>query len=519
MTAKAKTKGSIRVAPIEETLILIVDDEPSAIKAIEHTLQNMDCTLRSANNSEEAIQIIEQGYRPALVISDFRMPGDDGLHLLRWVRDRIPESRRVMVSGFADSSRVEQALKDDIVHYFLTKPWDIDEFTDTVRKALDEAQSPPSNHGAVGDLEDLVQERTRQLEAAKKAWEEVFDVFASPLAVVREDFQIERANLAYAEAANAKIQNVPGGLCYETLFGRDKPCEKCPIQNSGETNHAQEITDEQKDRVYEVNSYLFGVKESGAEQTRHVALYKDVTAKRQLERQLFQTEKMAALGVLSGEIAHEINNPVGIILSFSQLALRNESLGEDDELKEFLEEILGSARRCKSIIRNLLSFSRPSMVGETEDLDIPDLMHRTLEIAAGGLKSASVTVDVDFSGHLPRVKGWPDQIQQVFLNLITNSVHALENHEGERRIEIRSKEGDFLGKPSLLVSLGDSGPGIPPGKITRVFEPFFSTKEAGKGTGLGLSICYRIISEHGGTIEVLNQQGSGALFKIYLPST
>jgi two-component system NtrC family sensor kinase len=498
--------------------VLFVDDEPAALKAMERTLQALDFELRAASCSEDAIKIIQSGFRPALVISDFRMPGDDGLHLLRWIKDRIPESKRIMISGYADRSRVEQALKEGIVHIFLTKPWEIDTFAQTVEDVLSDYHEETPGMSVEDELETLVQERTRQLEAAKKAWEEVFDVFASPLAVVREDFRIERANLAYADAADAKIQHVPGGLCYETLFGRDAPCLACPITANSENKEACEISDEQNDRVYEVTSYLFGEEQANGEMARYVALYKDVTAKRQLERQLFQTEKMAALGVLSGEIAHEINNPVGIILSFSQLALRTESAPIEGELKEFLEEILGSARRCKSIIRNLLSFSRPSMVGETEVLDVPDLINRTLEIAAGSLRSASVSIDAEYSDSLPEAKGWPDQIQQVFLNLITNAVHALEEQEGERWIAIRTKKGRFLGTRSLLVTIADNGPGIPPGKISRVFEPFFSTKAAGKGTGLGLSICYRIISEHGGTIEVDNQPGSGAMFRIYLPS-
>ncbi len=286
---------------------------------------------------------------------------------------------------------------------------------------------------------------------------------------------------------------------------------------SGRASASAELVHPGTDRIYEASAYMLSERGEGGAADRYVVMYKDITDRKILERQLIQSEKMAALGLMSGEIAHEINNPVGIILSFSQLALRSVSAQEDETLREFLEQIEDSARRCTSIIRNLLSFARPSRPGERQTLDLRDLTERTLQIVAVPLRSVEVQVDIE--DNLPAARGQADLVQQVILNLITNAAHALQSRPRGRRLIIRTRPAQLLRRPAVSYEVEDNGPGLPDEHLSRVFDPFFTTKPEGKGTGLGLSICYRIVSEHGGLLEAENAPGGGALFRMLLPAS
>lgn len=512
---------------------LVVDDESSVRRAIGHLLSGEDHEVHEADGPAAAEALLEAGLRPDVVVTDYRMPGGDGISFLRRVRITCPHAQRILISAHADLHMVEEAINDGTVHRFLTKPWEFETFLTTVRSAAAQVRITEERDRffrelterheelkrLASSLEAAVDVRTAQLERAKRSWERTFDVFAEPLSVITDDYRVERTNLAFAEAASLDIRDVPGEACHKTLFGRDAPCETCPVPGLGRGSQsaAGEVVDESGEQTYEVSAYLLQSAEEADGTARHVVLYKDITERKKLGQQLVQSEKMAALGLLSGEIAHEINNPVGIILSFSQLALRARTIDEDAKLKSFLTEIEASARRCKSIIQNLLSFARPSRPKSREPLDLDDLIGRTLQIVAAQLRGAGVQTTVDVPKDLPAPLGQPDQLQQVLLNLVTNATHALEGPRRDKAITIRAATATHRGADAVVVEVADNGPGLPPEAISRVFDPFFTTKPEGKGTGLGLSTCYRIISDHGGHIEAVNGAEGGAIFRVILP--
>lgn len=239
-------------------------------------------------------------------------------------------------------------------------------------------------------------------------------------------------------------------------------------------------------------------------------LYYDVTAKRQLQSKLLQTEKMAALGQLVSGIAHELNNPLTAIMGYAQLllghGLRPAQLSE-------ASKVFQQAERARRIVKNLLYFARENKPERTR-VDLNEIVERTLALRSYELKIENISVELDLARDLPETAGDPYQLQQVALNLLVNAEQALLLGRGQGHVWIHTHRSAG-GRITLEIS--DDGPGIPPEIASRIFDPFFTTKPSGVGTGLGLSIVYGIVQQHDGEITFESQPGSGARFIVDLP--
>jgi signal transduction histidine kinase len=242
------------------------------------------------------------------------------------------------------------------------------------------------------------------------------------------------------------------------------------------------------------------------------------------QAQLIQSEKMGAIGQLAAGVAHELNNPLGGILGYAQFTLEklNKNIPEKTTSKEiqsyvrYVSDIEAQARRCKTIVQNLLRFSRSSRSVDFEEVDLNKAIEETLSFVAHQLHLNQIELTVKLDPRLPHVQGNAGQLQQVFTNLIINAMHASQTGSV---IEIQSRFspalGEFGGAAELLFI--DHGHGIKEEHLQKIFEPFFTTKEIGKGTGLGLSVSYGIIKEHGGEITVNSVVDKGTTFTVVLP--
>ncbi|GIW39703.1 MAG: hypothetical protein KatS3mg076_0280 [Candidatus Binatia bacterium] len=234
----------------------------------------------------------------------------------------------------------------------------------------------------------------------------------------------------------------------------------------------------------------------------------DISDRKQLENQLIQSEKMAAIGQLAAGIAHEIRNPLGIIMN----ALYD--LGEildtnDPEVEEDLRIAKEEMARVQAIINNLLEFSRESRA-ELEPVDINELLRRTLQLMNKSFQNNDVRVVGEF-GPLPPCMANLNALRQIFLNLITNAIQAMPNG-GELRLRTHLLPGN-----RIRLEFRDTGVGIPKEHLRRIFDPFFTTKAPGQGTGLGLSVVHSVVKSLQGTIRVESQVGEGTTFTIELP--
>ena len=223
---------------------------------------------------------------------------------------------------------------------------------------------------------------------------------------------------------------------------------------------------------------------------------------------LVQSEKMAAVGTLSAGLAHEVKNPLSAVLGYAQLAKRK--LEQPEALKGHLDIIENETRRCNEIIGNLMQFSRAEK-GEFSEVSINAVIEKSIGIVDHQLSLNGVSIEKDLADDIPPVLGIANQLQQVLMNLSINAQQAMGEDGGTVSFS------SAVDADSVLVTVDDTGPGIPDEVAANIFEPFFTTKEAGEGTGLGLSVTYGIIQEHDGDIRVLRNPNGGARFEIRLP--
>ena len=226
-----------------------------------------------------------------------------------------------------------------------------------------------------------------------------------------------------------------------------------------------------------------------------------------LQSQLIRSEKLAALGQLVAGVAHELNNPLTSVMGYGEL------LGDDvpsGPARARLDKLVNESRRMKKIVENLLRFSRQSTV-DRQSVDLAPVVRDVLNLREYYAHTRGLEILVDIRPNLPRVAVDEDQFKQIMLNLINNSIDAIESVEGPKRITVRA----FVQGSRAIVEVEDTGPGFI--DLNRAFDPFYTTKPVGKGTGLGLSICYGIIKEHDGEIRLSNLQPHGARVTVELP--
>jgi two-component system NtrC family sensor kinase len=256
-----------------------------------------------------------------------------------------------------------------------------------------------------------------------------------------------------------------------------------------------------------------------AGQLRVEAVLRDVGERRRLDNQsrdiqteLLQAEKMAALGHTISGVAHELNNPLATILSWAE---RLSALSVDEQTGRGLTIILGEAERAARIVRNLLTFARKRQ--STRMLvDVNQVVRETLSLRTYEQRVSNITLIEALASGLPPVFADGHQIKQVLLNLVINAEQAMLSSHGRGTLVIRTWYDDEKG--SVQVEINDDGPGVPAEVQSRIFDPFFTTKEVGKGTGLGLSVAYALVKEHGGRIW-LRSEGEGTSFYVELPVT
>jgi len=237
----------------------------------------------------------------------------------------------------------------------------------------------------------------------------------------------------------------------------------------------------------------------------------DITERVALEAQLTQADKMSSIGLLAAGVAHEVNTPLAVISSYAQMLAKQ--LTGDEKKSALMEKITRQTFRASEIVNNLLNFSRTSGT-EFGEIDINKVIHDTLTLLEHQFKTSRIEVKYEFAAGLPPVQGNAGRLQQVFLNLFLNAKDAMPTG-GKLTVATLNGAG-------VNVSVSDTGSGIAPEHVNRIYDPFFTTKTApregqSRGTGLGLSVTYGIIQEHAGKIRVESQPGAGTTFHLEFP--
>jgi signal transduction histidine kinase len=361
-------------------------------------------------------------------------------------------------------------------------------------------------------LEGLVAQASIALESARlvdlhddgrRSWQEVVDAISPALCIVDRGGRIRRANRAFADLVNAP----PAGLIGRPWQAFVPPEWSADLQRALDQQGAgREVELRTGERTYAVTA----VPISSTDRSTLVLLFDDQTERRRLQDQLIQSEKMSAIGQLIAGIAHDLNNPLASVVGFADF------LGEvpnvPPALREPLTVIQEEAERASNIVKNLLSFAR-KQEHQRRPTALRPLLDATFVLLRNQLMAHRVEAVVEVEEDLPMPDIDPNQIQQVFVNLINNAAQAIASTGRPGRVLVRARR--WL--DGVAIEVVDDGPGMPEALAAQAFEPFFTTKPEGEGTGLGLSISQGIVREHGGRIMLSTEEGRGSTFTVQLP--
>jgi PAS domain S-box-containing protein len=393
---------------------------------------------------------------------------------------------------------------------------------------------------AIGLEEQKLRERTEEMET-------ILNGIQDFILVLTPDMEILETNASFLAKIGYTHEEVIGKKCHEIYYNLAQPCDAdeidCPLREVVRNKRSvrkirTRLLPSGEKRYYEVNVYPIWEKDGKVSKFIHIS--RDITQHKKEEeeitrrlelmveertRQLKEThakllhqDKMSSLGKLSASVVHEINNPIAGILNL--IVLMKRIVAEDtidssaiNQFSQYLSLMEKETRRTSRIVSNLLAFSRQSRM-ELKRINLNRLIEQTLFLNSNLLKIDGVKVKTDLDPNLPHLFGSEDQLQQVFMNLVSNAAEAMEA-KGGGTLSIKAKH--LLRSDKVQVNFKDTGVGIPEKNLSKLFEPFFTTKKKGKGVGLGLSVAYGIIQAHGGSIYVQSKVGAGTTFHVKLP--
>jgi two-component system, NtrC family, sensor kinase len=365
------------------------------------------------------------------------------------------------------------------------------------------------------NLEDLVAARTQELSVSERKYRRIFEASQDMILVTTPQGQVVDLNNAGAQLLG--LEHAPEeavGIGFQEFL--PDPVEwhalaRIFLQQGYVANREVRLRRRDGTMLHVLLSGTATCDEASGEMESIHFLVKDISRHKAMERQLLQADKLASIGQLAAGIAHEINNPLGVILGYAQLLMRGEEPG--GERHQDLKVIEKHAQTCKSIVSDLLSFSRSTQTRK-ELGNLHTAVEEVIQVIHHHMKTDRARILCDFDKRVPLLVLDKERIKQVLMNLLMNAKHAVGAH-GTIRLTTSYDEAARQAR----VSVSDDGYGIDPENLSRVFDPFFTTKATGEGTGLGLSVSYGIVKDHGGDILVTSEPGKGSTFTILLPTT
>jgi PAS domain S-box-containing protein len=358
-----------------------------------------------------------------------------------------------------------------------------------------------------------------EVEDSRDSLENLINSIEDEIMVIDKDFRIVSLNHGALHRLGVQKKQVLGRLCHDVCYDKPEPCASserdCPVRETLKSGLSYSTSRSfmfgRELRHFE--QYVSPIRNSEGQIDQVVKISRDVTRRRRLESQLAQSERLIALGQLAAGVAHQVNNPIGVIVNRIDCLKRE---GKIDQLPESVKSDLDVMKECawrvSSIARSLLTFSREAPL-LLEPVDVNKAIQMAVGMAQMQRVKKNVSIEVNLQPELPLVKGDLNKLEQCIVNILNNAMDAIPD-KGHVRVESAlSSKND----KRIVIRISDSGIGIASEDLPKIFDPFFTTKPVGKGTGLGLSISYGIIKEHGGTLKVSSIPKEGTTFTICLP--
>lgn len=505
--------------------VLFIDDDEGIRKVISIALEDAGYNMLTAADGQKGIELCRK-HSPHIIITDIRMPGMDGIEVLKSIKQTDPDKEVIVTTGFGEIDYAIQALQLDASD-FITKPIN----DSALQVALERAKQRYNTRKELRDYTALIEERwmntAEELAALINFQENLIESSIDGIAGCNQDGRIIVFNNSMEQMLGYERKMVIGKKFLSEFFSKSK-WEALEAKMYSEAYGG-------KNQLLLYETYL--ISEAGIEipvqlsatslvqkneEIGVVVFFRDLRKIRRLEQEfadqarLLHQDKMISLGKLSASVVHEINNPLTGVINYIRLMIKiidRDSLSAEQiqKFNKYLELMESEVSHCSDIVSNLLAFSRKSKL-EFGDVNINDLLQKCIILSDHKLTLQSIQIKTELYPEIPKITGDFNQLQQCILNLIFNAADAMPDGG------LLTIKSSFHPESRLArITVADTGVGIAKEDLSKIFDPFFSTKEEGEGLGLGLSVAYGIIARHKGIIEAQSKPGKGTVLTIKLP--
>ncbi len=368
--------------------------------------------------------------------------------------------------------------------------------------------------GIVENFTDITKRKQAEqlLQSERDKFKGVLNAIGEGMYIVNQDFTIEYQN----QILDEHFPGVIGDKCYTSYMQFDKPCEFCPLQKTIESDEIQQIEIIRSDGQYMDIVYSPFIDVDG--KAKMIILLRDITEKMTSEAETMRAAHLASIGELAAGVAHEINNPINSIINLAQILYNDIEQGSSE--RDIAKRIIKEGDRIAHIVYSLLSFARERKESKGP-VNMHGIMNETLSLVGSLLRKDNIDLKVEIAMDLPDIIAHPQQIQQIFLNILNNSRYALNQKypgiDENKTLIIQGQDITENEHKYVRIIFLDKGIGIPKNIIKKVINPFYSSKPPGKGTGLGLSITHGIVSNHGGKLKIESIEGEFTKVTIDFP--
>ncbi|MCG6944986.1 MAG: response regulator [Deltaproteobacteria bacterium] len=510
---------------IKDWKLLLIDEDDEARQALSAFLADADYSVLTVADGESGIELCRE-QSPQIIITEINLPGIDGIEVLKTIKKAYPYSEVIVTSAHNEIENALKSFRLDAAD-FITKP--INE--DTLMAALERAKKRYNNQRKLQDYTVFLEERwmdtSEELAKIFSFQERLIESSIDGIIGCDYDRKIIIFNNSMEEMLGYSKDMVSGKMFFYQLFS-SREWERFQDQL-----YSEELGGE--DKLFLSESILISKKGEKIpvrlsaqvllqenEEIGLVAFFRDLRKVKRLKQQFLDQaqylhqDKMISLGKLAASVVHELNNPLTGILNYVRLMIKilgrgSLSTEQIHKFQRYLDLVGSEVSRSSDIVSNLLAFSRKPRM-EFSEVNIDDLLEKSILLCKYKLTLQNIQIKTNLYPKIPTVFGDFNQLQQCLLNLIFNAADAMPDGGS-----LTVASSFFPHKGLVEIKVTDTGRGISREDLSKVFDPFFSTKEEGKGLGLGLSVVHAIIDRHKGTISAESTPGKGTVFTITLP--
>ncbi len=484
--------------------LLLVDDEPGIRNLLSISLADLGFDVMTAAEGSQAMDLFD-AHQPSIVLTDIKMPGMDGIELLRRIKEAKPDTEVIMITGHGDMELAIKSMKMDATD-FVTKPINDDALEIALKRATDRISMRRQIKAYTDRLEKSVAEKESRLNQSQQSYQHLFDQSPCYITVQDRDLQLTAVNQRFTSEFDGEI----GMHCYQAYKQRSSPCPECPVESTfrdGQPHQSEmQVTAKNGEQchLFIATAPIF---DDQGEVSQVIEMSTNITELRHLQ------DHLATLGLRVSSISHGVK---GLLTNLDAgLYLLESGFQKEDHEKtrEGLGIVKFTADRIRRMILDILYFAkeRPLEIQQTDARKFADDIAVTFE---GRLKGRQIEFDYQPNGLDHTIDLDAAVMRTALLNILDNAADACRDNTSDGRKKIvfgMRKDGDYL-----IFDIIDTGVGMDKQVLENMFDLFFSSK-GNRGTGLGLFVAHRIVTQHQGTIHVSSKKGQGSHFRIVLP--